>query len=714
MFITRYICVVLSLFFICACTPGKEDRTPLGSPPPMEEKKPTTYEKLSSSLPNRPQWIDTLPDDANGVHFMVGLSNAHPSEKEAREDAMRHAREQYAKYTGVDVSQVDAVFKALHGLESGVKDAMVTQASTARHSSDARVSRIKAKQWYSERHRAYVGDTYSGDVYRCWVLGTVPDDEYDRVQQWKQLRADQEAEQKKALALRAKQALDRILEQDRAQMARVDTLLDEGDVIACLERAQGEWNHLHSQIDAFAQKGGAYLDYIPKLESAQGEWIQKIVQVRSQVQIDTGRFGSLSLEEQSDLTLLPVWIWGKKGGRRVPHFPVQFQDETGKIWARAVSDGAGKAVLSFSPEQMPPPGRYHLTPNVTQGDLSPLHPAIKTVLSRIQSTLILRSPESGVRGVARAAVQSLFNGPKQSRLPVASVRLGAITYGETGQNSVFSQRFTDALLHYLTGVEQLLVVSSRVRRVGDINTFVASYGAGEKKSRGIKLKLGDSAVQAALDEAESAIDGQYTLTDTGVQINLNLRRAGSGVLLRSAMVSVDKSQLVGISLYPIQAAPSPDLLPDSQQTIAIDISSHGGDGQVYEEGDLISYFLSTDQDAYLLLIYEHAARQLIQILPNGKREQQLYPGGKYFKIPENRDDFQFEIAPPFGVERVWAFASSQPLPQLGGRMVETGLLLLDGTLPEILDQLRRHGRQPGVFYGESRTQITTIAKDMNL
>ncbi|MCG8529175.1 MAG: SIMPL domain-containing protein, partial [Desulfovibrionales bacterium] len=94
----------------------------------MEEKKPTTYEKLSSSLPNRPQWIDTLPDDANGVHFMVGLSNAHPSEKEAREDAMRHAREQYAKYTGVDVSQVDAVFKALHGLESGVKDAMVTQA----------------------------------------------------------------------------------------------------------------------------------------------------------------------------------------------------------------------------------------------------------------------------------------------------------------------------------------------------------------------------------------------------------------------------------------------------------------------------------------------------------------------------------------------------------------------------------------------------------
>ncbi len=215
------------------------------------------YRRQSAALPERPHWIDSVPADAEGSHFLVGLSEYHASERDAREDAMRHAREQYAEYTGVDVALVDTVVRSLHGVSSEVHDPFVDAVEKTTQSTDAQVSRIKARQWYWETYGHYNDGEIVNTAYKCWVLVSVPIDEYDRVQAWKKSREESRLAEEtrrarmiedfaKSTAAEAGEKVTSVLLPTRSLAAVLDAARREGNEAALL----GTMEKLDAQLAA--------------------------------------------------------------------------------------------------------------------------------------------------------------------------------------------------------------------------------------------------------------------------------------------------------------------------------------------------------------------------------------------------------------------------------------------------------------------------------
>ncbi|MFV1993422.1 MAG: DUF4384 domain-containing protein, partial [Acidiferrobacterales bacterium] len=161
------------------------------------------------------------------------------------------------------------------------------------------------------------------------------------------------------------------------------------------------------------------------------------------------------------------------------------------------------------------------------------------------------------------------------------------------------------------------------------------------------------------------------------------------------------SLFIGL-LLPVSAlAAGPHKSPITRKLpITLEITTHLGDNQNFVSGDTISFFVSMDRDAYLLIIYQNARKELVQILPNIYNKNNFYKKGDFFQIPNEKRPFKFKISAPFGKEKIMAFASSRSFPNLQGITTKSGLKLLQGNLDAILTTLRKHGRRRGA-YGEA-------------
>ena len=145
-----------------------------------------------------------------------------------------------------------------------------------------------------------------------------------------------------------------------------------------------------------------------------------------------------------------------------------------------------------------------------------------------------------------------------------------------------------------------------------------------------------------------------------------------------------------------------------QNTIDIEVTTHLGDKQVFQQGDVISFLISLDRDAYVLMIYEDAEHNLLQIIPNRHRKSSRYETGLFMSVPSRDEPFEFVVNPPFGKETIWVFAAEKSFPELNGVELENGLKKLSGNFPAILSKIRTNrSKQP---YGEARTTITTAAE----
>ena len=146
----------------------------------------------------------------------------------------------------------------------------------------------------------------------------------------------------------------------------------------------------------------------------------------------------------------------------------------------------------------------------------------------------------------------------------------------------------------------------------------------------------------------------------------------------------------------------------NNQSINIEVSTHLGDKQRFKVGDKIAFLVSLDKDAHLLMIYQDAENNLIQVIPNQYRKQSFYKEGLFIAIPDRNEPFEFVVNPPFGTEKLWVFASSKKFPVLDGTSLENGLKKLESDLPEILASIRPKNSR--IKFGESSTVITTEAQ----
>jgi len=140
--------------------------------------------------------------------------------------------------------------------------------------------------------------------------------------------------------------------------------------------------------------------------------------------------------------------------------------------------------------------------------------------------------------------------------------------------------------------------------------------------------------------------------------------------------------------------------------ISLEITTHLGDNQQFVKGDTIYFFVSLDHDAYLLIIYETADKKLIQILPNSYNKKNFYRRGDFFQIPDEDRPFNFKVSPPFGHEKIMAFASTRSFPTLKGTTTKSGIRILAGNVKSVLRILRKHGRRHGA-YGEATLKLFT-------
>jgi len=173
--------------------------------------------------------------------------------------------------------------------------------------------------------------------------------------------------------------------------------------------------------------------------------------------------------------------------------------------------------------------------------------------------------------------------------------------------------------------------------------------------------------------------------------------------------------LIGSGLIFNQYYDLSDSFADSPQNLSarntansfnIEVTTHLGDQQSFRQGDVVSFLMSLDKDAYVLMIYQDASNNLYQIVPNPHSIESRYKAGLFIPIPQQSEPFQFTIQPPYGTEFLWAFASNNALPVLDGRVLSGGLKKLNQSLKNIIS-LIRNLHLKSKYYGEAQLKIDT-------
>jgi len=336
---------------------------------------------------------------------------------------------------------------------------------------------------------------------------------------------------------------------------------------------------------------------------------------------------------------------------------------------------------------------------------------LQEALAKSRKQLALVGAREDVEGASWLAVTALFQGVSVQSLPARKVFVGPVTYEESGQGGRFARMLSDQVRQDLTKIEGLTVVEPRERNVENLAQAAKTRELLAASQKGQTVVPMDApAMQAVIDDAEAALEGRYVALGDRLRVDLSLKQAGTDVLLAAASAYIQRGLVPpGLDVVPptpvtYEAAPAP-----TAQPIAVDVTSELGTGRTWQEGDFVSYFVSTNRDAYLLLIYETADHDMMQLLPNPYSGPAFYQAGRFIRIPEKTDVYGFRVAPPFGLERVWAFASSRPFPTLSG-VEQGGVKVLEGDMGSVLAAVRASGRSAGAAYGEACTAITTVPR----
>ena len=146
-----------------------------------------------------------------------------------------------------------------------------------------------------------------------------------------------------------------------------------------------------------------------------------------------------------------------------------------------------------------------------------------------------------------------------------------------------------------------------------------------------------------------------------------------------------------------------------QDAIELEVTTYLGDDQIFVEGDVIYYLVSMNKDAYLMLILNDADGNLIKLYPNTAFGRAFHHAGRYIQVPDPVHEGTLVVSSPFGAETLWAFASTEPFPELNGEIQEAGLLILEEPIDVVREALYNHAVNVGSAYGEANVYMRTIS-----
>ena len=135
----------------------------------------TPGEREAADVSDRPDWTMNEPEEDDGNMFFVGISAAHASEKNARDDARSNSIKAAISYMGTMAKTKIESASTSYGLSSEVVDPTTSGRQYEKQVSANVTRRLKAKKWYMERET----DASGKKGYKYFVLASIPIQEFD-------------------------------------------------------------------------------------------------------------------------------------------------------------------------------------------------------------------------------------------------------------------------------------------------------------------------------------------------------------------------------------------------------------------------------------------------------------------------------------------------------------------------------------------------------
>ncbi|MBF0357334.1 MAG: DUF4384 domain-containing protein [Magnetococcales bacterium] len=114
------------------------------------------------------------------------------------------------------------------------------------------------------------------------------------------------------------------------------------------------------------------------------------------------------------------------------------------------------------------------------------------------------------------------------------------------------------------------------------------------------------------------------------------------------------------------------------------------DHKVFKDGDMMVLFLEGNRDFYARVVDYMSDGSIVQLLPNTHRQDNFFKGGMVHKIPDydKGDQFEMEIGPPYGTDRIVVYASNSPLGSVPTDDIGNGMRLYQGTQEQMSKKSR--------------------------
>ncbi|MFP4581125.1 MAG: DUF4384 domain-containing protein [Candidatus Sumerlaeia bacterium] len=693
------LCLLPLMLFLGACA-SSQTASPGDSP---EITGAETL--LERSAESRPSWTITPPEASDGMMYFVGISAKHATEQAAREEAMRYARMEFANFTGVEIQEIQKELEVSFGAAGQIEDPTLSNIRRMKQQVNAKISGMKAREGYFERYGVVQGEREYTKYWQYWVLASVKESEIENVRKWV------EEQREKARSMQ-----NAAIASSRELQEGIDVELSRSQPLAAMAKVKQTWKNLIESGQRMSEYGWPYNK--PEYKEP---ILNEIAQVRSRardvlntIMIDTGRYsGQVYVPANRFESSVPVWVLCFHDNRVQPvaDMPLVLREEASqRVVARSTSDIKGQALFDVPNIK---PGAYVVKVDENARAISSLGQDVASLMETKENTLSVTVADQTIPASVLVAVRQLFQGPATMDPPAQKVFLGPVTYEnlehkDTRQGSKFSYLVKAEMRNQVARIQDIVVVDQRERSRSVMEQTQKQLSRGNL----VVPKMQSATAQAVIDGAEAAIKTQYAVYGGDVKLSVQLLKAGTeDVILASALITIPASAIPpGLGIIPTLLDTYEEFSETgSGKPIQIEVTSQRGDGEIYEEGEKIVYFFSTNRDAHILLIYEDADRNLLQVLPNRFSGNNRYPAGEFFKIPADDARFEFMITKPFGTERLWAFAASKPFPELAGQDYDFGRVLNED-METILNVLRRHGLRPDVAYGEAQTILTTVEK----
>jgi hypothetical protein len=108
----------------------------------------------------------------------------------------------------------------------------------------------------------------------------------------------------------------------------------------------------------------------------------------------------------------------------------------------------------------------------------------------------------------------------------------------------------------------------------------------------------------------------------------------------------------------------------------------------YNKGEHIKVFLKGNKDFYGEILYRNSIGEIIQLLPNKYRLNNKFYGGREYIIPDDLDRFDLKVQSPFGLEKIFVFASTNKFSRNSGTPIGGGLIRLKDKISTVRHKVR--------------------------